>query len=118
MTKAEMQEKCSKGLCFRCDEKFGPSHRCKRRELQVLWMMDEEEIAEDGKNEPEPSFLVSEPMNSNEEALPPSLSLSSLVGLSTPHLLKLRGQIGDRDVVVLIDSGASHNFLAATLVEE
>ena len=52
-------------------------------------MMDEEEITEDGKNEPKPSFLVSEPMNSSEEILPPSLSLSSLVGLSTPHLLKL-----------------------------
>ena len=118
MTEAETQEKCRKGLCFRCDEKLGPGHRCKRRELQVLWMMHDEEIVEDGKNEPEPSFLVSEPVNSNKEALPPSLSLSSLVGLSTPHSLKLRGQIGDRDAVVLVDSGASHNFLATTLVEE
>ena len=74
-------------------------------------MMDKEEIEEDGENRPEPSFLASEPMNSHEEALPPSLSLSSLVGLSTPHSLllslsslvglstphslKLEGQIGN-----------------------
>ena len=45
--------------------------------------MINEEKTEDGENEPEPSFLASEPMKSNEEALPPSLSLSSLVGLLT-----------------------------------
>ena len=32
--------------------------------------------------------------------------------------LKIRGQTKDRDVVVLIDSGASHNFLTMTLVGE
>ena len=42
-----MQEKPRKGLCFHCNEKFGPDHRCKRRELQVLWVMDEEEIEGD-----------------------------------------------------------------------
>ena len=43
-----MQEKISKGLCFRYNEKFGPSHRCKK-ELQILWVLDEEELK--GKGE-------------------------------------------------------------------
>ena len=47
-----------------------------------------------------------------------SLSLSSMVGLSAPHSLKIRGRIKDREVIVLIDSRASHNFISTTLVEE
>ena len=71
-----------------------------------------------GKTSKNHPSLLESPCMPIEEALPPSLSHSSLVCLSTPHSLKLRGQIGDRDVVVLIDFGASHNFLAAMLVEE
>ena len=63
------------------------------------------------------------PMSANatdiiDDSSPPSLSLSSMVGLSAPHSLKIRGRIGDREVVVLIDSRASHNFIAAALVKE
>ena len=35
-----------------------------------------------------------------------------------PHSLKIRGKIRDRDVVVLIDLGGSHNFISIALVEE
>lgn len=29
----ELKNKISKGLCFRCNEKFSPGHRCKKQEL-------------------------------------------------------------------------------------
>ena len=53
-----------------------------------------------------------------DDSSPPSLSLSSMVGLSAPHSLKIHGRIGDRELVVLIDSGASHNFIATALIKE
>ncbi|KAJ1378575.1 Retrotransposon gag domain [Sesbania bispinosa] len=47
LTDAELQEKSRKGLCFRCDEKFGPGRVCKNKQLQVLILnevcMEEEE---------------------------------------------------------------------------
>ncbi|KAK2367913.1 hypothetical protein QL285_081155 [Trifolium repens] len=38
LTDAELQDRRVKGLCFRCDEKFGPSHKCPSKQLQVLIM--------------------------------------------------------------------------------
>ena len=46
------------------------------------------------------------------------LSKKSLLGLTSNKSLKLWGAIGARKVVVLIDSGASANFISKGLVEE
>jgi len=32
----EMQDKIRKGLSFRCDEKFGPNHLCRNKQLHML----------------------------------------------------------------------------------
>lgn len=46
LTEKELQEKRAKGLCYRCDEKWAMGHRCKKRELSVLLMDEEDEEAE------------------------------------------------------------------------
>ena len=115
-----MQDKRSKGLCFRCDEKFAKRHHCKRKELHVIWVRDDEDLFEDGSYtmsaDVEQDTVGIDDLEEDPQAL--SLSLSSIVGLSAPHSLKIQGQIKDREVIVLIDSGALHNFISATLVEE
>lgn len=45
------------------------------------------------------------------------LSLHSLVGLSEPRTLKLKGEVHGMEVMVLIDYGATHNFISTNLVE-
>ncbi|KAH9649038.1 hypothetical protein KPL70_025831 [Citrus sinensis] len=34
LIEAEIKAKRAKGLCYRCDDKFSPGHRCKNKELQ------------------------------------------------------------------------------------
>ena len=46
------------------------------------------------------------------------LSLSSLVGLTTPSSMKIRGHISNKAVIVLIHCGASHNFISSPLTRE
>ncbi|GKA78600.1 putative mitochondrial protein [Tanacetum coccineum] len=46
------------------------------------------------------------------------VSLNSVMGFTTPRTMKIQGKLGDRDVVVLIDCGATHNFLSVELVND
>ena len=49
LTWAEMQRRHAQGLCFNCDEKFAPRHKCKGPQLLLLeGNYDEEENDEAG----------------------------------------------------------------------
>eukprot|EP00253_Pinus_taeda_P012319 PITA_12319 len=47
----------------------------------------------------------------------PVISLHALVGISSPKTLKIRGFIKHRPMVVLIDSGSTHNFIHQRVTE-
>ncbi|KAI0510225.1 hypothetical protein KFK09_010826 [Dendrobium nobile] len=110
LTEEEVQDKRTKGLCFRCDEKYMPGHRCKDRTLHVLLVCEDEEDEEGGGSR----------SDDEEEKLHldvAEVSLNSVVGFTPNHTMKVRGEIADREVVVLIDSGATHNFISNQIVE-
>ncbi|XP_010541181.1 PREDICTED: uncharacterized protein LOC104814705 [Tarenaya hassleriana] len=113
MSDAEFEEKRKKGLCFRCDEKFFVGHRCKQKELQVILA---EEITETGEELEEEQD--NEAGNREDEGEFAELSLNSVVGLTSPKTLKIRGSIEGQEVVVLIDSGATHNFISLKLMKK
>ena len=46
------------------------------------------------------------------------ISISSIMGISSSRTIKLRGTLQRKEVVVLIDSGATHNFVSSALVEQ
>lgn len=45
------------------------------------------------------------------------LSLNAIEGLSEPKILKLRGELLGRMIVVMIDCGATHNFVSPQLIQ-
>lgn len=93
------------GRCFHCGGPFAPGHRCTERSLRILLLVEDEENV------------------GNEETVDlevKTMELSACLadGMTPPKTMKLEGWIGGRRVVVLIDSGASHNFVNRALVGE
>jgi hypothetical protein len=48
----------------------------------------------------------------------PLISLHALTGLSSPQTLKLIGYIKHQKVIILIDSGNTHNFIHHQIAQE
>ena len=112
LTESELQARRKKGLCFKCEEKFSPSHRCKK-ELRVLLVHEDEEEDYnqfDDRATEEPALIEL------KDAV--ELSLNSMVGLTTPGTMKIKETIGSKEVIILVDSGATHNFLSLELVQQ
>ncbi|GJZ61061.1 hypothetical protein Tco_0617198 [Tanacetum coccineum] len=50
MTESEIQDRKVKGLCFRCEEKYTPCHRCASHTLQVMLVDESDEVEEPDLN--------------------------------------------------------------------
>lgn len=111
LTDKELQDKKAKGICFRCDDKWSMGHRCRKRELSVL-LIDDENV-DDNEEEIEDDNSASQ-----SEGVTAEVSLNSVFGISNPKTMKLSGRIEGKEVVVMIDPGATHNFISLKTVED
>lgn len=114
LSDAEANERRAKGLCFKCDERYHPGHQCRRKEFRVLI------IGEDGIEGEfdEEEWGCAEEDTIQEITELAELSLNSAVGISSPRTIKLKGMVKQEETLVLIDSGASHNFISEGLVKK
>jgi hypothetical protein len=118
LTRDEMDECQLKGLCYNCDDKYFPSHKCKE---QNIFMAISEDISEEDVETP----LVSESpkiidITPHLDPLEVELiiSLNALTSFSAPQTLKLIGYIKHRKVIILVDSGSTHNFIHRHIAQE
>ncbi|KZV34979.1 peroxidase 64 [Dorcoceras hygrometricum] len=96
----EFQRRKEKGLCFRCGEPYSPLHKCTFKLLQVA--LDENELPNEEEME----------ITAEMEELP----LFSISGVTQPQTIEMRGKINNTEVIIMVDSRASHNFVSRKLV--
>ena len=112
LSQVELQDRSRKGLCFKCGDKWGPEHKCKFQNYQLLLVREDGDMSEEESEE----FSEKEELQLDAKCL--QLSLSSLKGLTSNKSLKVWGEIQGRPVIVMVDSGASCNFLSKTVALE
>ncbi|KAI4323138.1 hypothetical protein L6164_022768 [Bauhinia variegata] len=86
----EKQARRDKGLCFRCNEKFSPGHRCKQSGLAIMELADDEE-----KTEEDDEPVSAAPMGNLAE-----ISFHAILGRTSSITMKLQGTIlGKKDAL-------------------
>jgi hypothetical protein len=118
LTRDEMVERQLKGLCYNCDDKYFLGHKCKE---QNLFMAISEDISEEDIETPL-VFESPETPNitppSNPPKVEPLISLNDITSFSAPQTLKLISYIKHRKVIILVDSGSTHNFIHHHISQE
>ncbi|XP_028780228.1 uncharacterized protein LOC114736538 [Neltuma alba] len=104
----EQQRRREKGLCYRCGEPFRPGHHC----AGSFSLM---EIAEEGETVMPP--LIEE-VDAEAEVADAEISFNAILGKASASTMRLQGTLRGRDVLVLVDSGSTHNFVSDSIVNE
>ncbi|WVZ17052.1 hypothetical protein V8G54_010034 [Vigna mungo] len=98
-----MQARREKNLCYNCDERCTRGHRCKTQFLLLISNTSEDDPIQPDDPDPPPTKVTS-----SESGL---ISLHALSGQWAPRTLRLTGSLNGYQVQILVDSGATHNFI-------
>ncbi|KAJ0082471.1 hypothetical protein Patl1_10882 [Pistacia atlantica] len=114
LSSLQMKERRAKGLCYKCDDKWGSCHKCKFARL--FFIMD---CAYSEEDEPQPVQQppllegVEVPSGGEEvdPELAPEISIHALAGSPSPKTMCILGHVNGCVIVILIDTGSTHNFM-------
>ena len=98
------------GLCFSCNKKFTVGHKCSKAQLLIL-----ESEADVDENPYGEGTEASPHRNEQEEFVDPKITLYALTGWAAPQTMLVMAKIGPNEIVVLIDSCSTHNFINTRL---
>lgn len=118
LSQEELRDLSRRGLCFKCGERWGRDHVCRMKHYRVELIDDDEgegDIEGEAELEEETGERDSEVVMEMKTLL---LSPRSTRGLTSNQSFKVWGVINGREVLILIDSGASTNFISHKLVKE
>jgi hypothetical protein len=127
MDEATRRELRRKQLCFTCKEPWEPGHKCmgKGKVHYIEVISDDEEEEEIGHiqnieaNQPRIDNAQGEGGEEADLGLAgdKKITIASINGVPKYSTFRMRGVLQGQRVFVLIDGGASHNFIDSTLVK-
>lgn len=102
-------------MCFKRAANFGPNHTCKNKNLHVMILELEPEKKEE--NSKQVTKLIEEDTKIEGDTRM-ELSLNSMVSFRGNHTIKVHRKLGETEIILPIDSGATHNFIAEELISK
>lgn len=89
--------------CYKCGDKWAPSHQCKNKTLHnIEGKLPEEELDEEE--------IVAEP-SLEEGDIEGEVTLNAISCHTPPGTLKLTAKINSEEIQVLIDPGSTNSFI-------
>ncbi|GJV55960.1 retrotransposon-related protein [Tanacetum coccineum] len=112
LTQKEYQEKRAHNLCFYCDQKYTPGHKCSGQmySLEVLAMDNDESLDSDME-------CLGE-VNVEEIPEVPQISLNAMNGVQNYRTMRVKGTVGKHIIHILVDCGSTHNFVDITAAKK
>ncbi|XP_078443745.1 uncharacterized protein LOC144713125 [Wolffia australiana] len=111
----EFLHRKEKGLCFNCNDKYTPGHRCNKK-LSIYMLQEDIEVEEDQPITEEDLMQLDEvPLFGGEIMAIQGNKVDT--GLK-PASFRLWGKLYDYKVRVLIDGGATYNFLRPSVIQQ
>ncbi|KAA8544084.1 hypothetical protein F0562_021739 [Nyssa sinensis] len=104
LSPSQMKERLDKGLCYNCDEKWAPGHKCKSAQLFIM-ECDESNDDEVPKSEVAEGSAVKSKEETLIVELEPRMSIHALFGSPNPKTMRFLGHICGKAVVILVDTG-------------
>ena len=101
-------------MCYSCGEKFAPGHVCSttggtNAQLKAAKCVDPHEIISD-------AVLGALVIADTEECA--TISTTALSGASHPRTIQLRALVGNKVVLILVDSDGTHTFVDQSLLDK
>lgn len=115
MNPAELEEKSKKGLCFKCGDKWNREHICRFKHMNLKLCENSSEEEETEENVGIQPQKIEEQM---EKLQILQLSMQSKEGFTSNKSFKVWVKVKDKELLTLIDSGATNNFIDSRLVKE
>jgi len=112
LTPAHMKEKRYKGLCFKCDNKWGPSYRCGGP--KIFFIEEVEEETEENNFMVEDLIDLGDPQEEGKEGI--GISLHAIIGSPNPKTMRVEVKLSGHNFVALIDTRSTHNFIHPRVV--
>ena len=112
----DLVDRQKKGLCFKCGGPYGPLHQCPVKQLRLILADDELQVEceeEDAfKDAQEEGYVI---LDGECRAL--SLQGMDDGKMGSHSTMKLQEKLSGIPILLLVDNGATHNFISRKLVE-
>ncbi|XP_071681819.1 uncharacterized protein [Lolium perenne] len=113
LTAAEQLQRRRQGLCFNCDENYGPGHTCARLfYMETVDDTDVETLTAElaATTVTEAGVTTYAPVDASAFVV----SLHAMAGIKTAKTMLLPVTINGERLTALVDTGSTHNFMSNT----
>lgn len=110
LSPSEQRDRRAEGLCFNCDDAYGPNHTCRKPVLAILECPTPISTGDNIEfHDCPPAF------EDSATDIDPLHRLHAITNTTVGEMMRFQGSINDMPINIFIDCGAAMNFLNPTI---